>query len=123
MNKPKKKKLSPVTQNKFSHVKMVVAAFVTTNTQVGSTAEIIYRNFPNDQEARNAAVMDYLRSVGVPADLVFDDFALLFDKAFPAKTPPRYPLPVFMDYDQDNCKYTAIVAAALTLDKEGIAAP
>jgi hypothetical protein len=117
MKKPK----APKT--KFNHVKMVIAGLMTTGTEVRSTAEVLFQI--SDQKKRNAAMMAYLYSLGVPRALIFDNFRVLFEKAFP-KTLTKGVLPVFpinMDYDQDNCHYVDLVASANVVDQKEIAAP
>jgi hypothetical protein len=103
-------------RNKFAHVKIVMAGFLTTKSLVRSTSEIIYRANYAKPTDRQKAVMNYFYSLGVPTSLKFGDFAALIDAVFPAKVSPMSVFPINIDYDQDNCQYAALVKHGVDLD-------
>jgi hypothetical protein len=110
----------PSKKNTFPHVKIVMAGFLTTNSLVRSTTQIIYEGDYPSQKARDKAVMAYFYTLGVPNALVFDDFSNLLETVFPedpkaARGPKTFP--ISLDYDQDNCGYGALLANAKSLDQ------
>jgi hypothetical protein len=102
--------------NKFAHVKIVMAGLLTTRSLVRETAEFIWRNA--DKKTRQQALMHYFYSLGVPTDLKFGAFANLIDTVFPPQ-PSGMGVDIFpinIDYDQDNCHYSALIQSGLDLD-------
>ena len=108
--------------NKFSHIKIVFAGLLSTKSLVRGTADLLYRADYDTPEHREDAVMAYLHSLGVPPELDFDSFSTLFEAVFPPKVKltkgMKSPFPIDIDYDQDNCQYSALIAGAAELDVE-----
>jgi len=52
-----------------------------------------------------------LRQLGLPEAIKLGDIKITLEKAFAAAT-------IYLDYDENNCKYGALIQAAAKLDAE-----
>jgi hypothetical protein len=106
--------------NSYSHVKIVMAGLLTTNSLVRTAAEVIYNANYGSNKEKQKAVMAYLHSLGVPNGLGYSDFASLLFTVFPAvkDAAGKSPFPIDIQYDQDNCEYGALIDGAVSLDED-----
>uniref|UniRef100_Q01WC8 Uncharacterized protein n=1 Tax=Solibacter usitatus (strain Ellin6076) TaxID=234267 RepID=Q01WC8_SOLUE len=107
-------------KNANPHVSIVLAGLLATRSLIRNTMSIVYNAKYPSQKERNKAVMGYLVSIGVPKTLTFDDLANLLEVVFDdnTKTKGTGVFPISLDYDQDNCEYTLLIAGAADLDNQ-----